>query len=472
MMRMFADRVITPVLPPPLMGEGRGGGEDAGDYLGCDWRRPHPHPRPLSHRGRGEIAIALRPFRDIIAIVLLVCPTAAAGDWPQILGPTRNGVAVDERIRRQWGKDVPKTLWQREVGQGYAGVAVAGERVILFHRVGDREVVEALHASTGEPLWKHSWAVRYYGRIDPDTGPRCVPLVAGDAVYLHGVAGRLECVALEDGRQRWSRETGRAFPFSESYFGVGSSPIVMGDKLLVNVGGRKQAGIVAFSIEDGRTLWQSTDQAASYSSPVAATIDGQPLALFVTRLQFVGLNPDDGQVHFSLRFGAPGPTVNAANPLLIGDRHVFLTASYRIGAQLIRLQKAGASARSEVVWSSNDAMSSQYSTSVVHDGALYGIDGRADAGSPRLRCLDPMTGRAYWSQQDFGMATLILAGDTLLIMKTDGELVLAEASTAAYRELARLRLFDSTIRALPALSSGKLYLRDGRILKCVDLSAG
>jgi outer membrane protein assembly factor BamB len=402
----------------------------------------------------------------VLPLCLALTPSlAAAGDWPQILGPHRNGVADNEPIRRDWANAAPQTLWEREVGEGYAGVAVTGGRVILFHRVADDEVVEALDAATGDVQWTAKWPARYRGGIDPDMGPRCVPLIHGNSVFLHGVAGRLVCVNLADGHERWARDTREDFRFNEGFFGAGSSPIVIGDKVLLNVGGRNGGGIVAFSLDTGQTVWQATDDGASYSSPVAATLGGEQVALFVTRLRFLGIDPDGGRVLFHVPFGRPGSTVNGANPLVVDDTHVLLTASYGVGGQLVDISGDEAA----VVWDKSDVISSQYPTPVVYRGAVYGMDGREDIGVPNLRCIDPLSGKIHWSKDAFGMATPILAGDTLLFMKTDGELVLAEPTQEAYRELARVRIFNRTTRALPALSQGRLYVRDTETLKCVEL---
>jgi outer membrane protein assembly factor BamB len=279
------------------------------------------------------------------------------------------------------------------------------------------------------------------------------------------VAGQLVCLNLADGNERWSRDTRQDFRFNDSFFGAGSSPLVVGGKLLVNVGGRDGSGIAAFSLDTGETVWKATDDGASYSSPVTAIIDGRPHALFITRQSFLGVDPDNGQVRFQMPFGRVGSTVNGANPLVVDDTHVLLTASYGVGGRLVDVSGSAA----ETVWDAGDVISSQYPTPVVYQQAVYGLDGREDIGVPSLRCIDPLSGKVHWSQDNFGMATPILAGDTLLLMQTDGELVLVDPTTEAYRELARFRLFHGTTRALPALSEGKLYVRDTQTLKCFDL---
>lgn len=237
--------------------------------------------------------------------------------------------------------------------------------------------------------------------------------------------------------------------------------------MIVNVGGASGAGLVALSPVDGKTVWKATDEAASYSSPAAATIDGVRHVVFVTRLNVVSVDPQNGSVRFRFPFGARGPTVNAANPLILGD-HVFVSASYGVGACWAKI---GAREATEE-WEGDNVMSSQYTTCVEKGGYLYGIDGRQDVGGARLRCFDPRTKKIQWTQEAFGTGNLILAGDKLLIMKTDGELVLAEASPIAFRKLASAKLFDTTVQALPALSGGLLFVRDTAALKCLKVGKG
>ena len=388
----------------------------------------------------------------------------SAGEWPQILGPTRNGVAVDEQIVSKLPKGGPAILWEHPVGEGYGGPAVAGGVVVVFHRPGSEELAEGLNPQTGAPLWTTPFPANYAGGINADRGPRCVPVIHDGSVYLLDAAGDLHGIELQTGKERWSRTTGADFKVPESYFGAGSTPIVVGDKLLVNVGGRPNAGIVAFALSDGATVWKATDEGASYSSPTTATIGGVRHVIFVTRLSALSIDPDNGNVRWKFRFGAPGPTVNAATPLVV-DGNLFLSASYGIGAVC---RKIGASDTQEI-WADNDTMSSQFSTCVPHGGFLYGVDGRQDGAPGRLRCFDPRTGKVKWTQERFGIASLILADAKLVILTDDGSLVLAEPSPEAYRELGRAKISKSTTRALPALANGLLYLRDSTTLKCVDL---
>ncbi len=415
-------------------------------------------------------ALARRTFARRITMAVLmaigICRNITATDWPQILGPDRNGVAAQQGPAGVTPAWQARTLWEFSVGQGYAGVAVQDKWLILFHRLGDREVVQALDSGTGKPLWQQQWTTRYQSRIDRDSGPRCVPVIHDAKVLCHGAGGVLACISLNNGRMLWNRDTREEFGFSEGYFGVGSTPLVRDGRVLLNVGGRNGSGIVALSLVTGKTLWQATDEGASYSSPIQISAGDQPAALFVTRLNFVALSPDSGRVLFTCPFGRRGPTVNAANAVRIDQQHVFLTASYGVGACLVRLTEADG----QVVYRQPDLLSSQYTTPVHCKGVLYGVHGREDIGTPSLRALAPLTGETFWTRTDFGMATLIMTDKVLLAMKTDGQLVCIMPQQDRYHELARFRIFYGTTRALPALANGRLFVRDRQTLKCVVLT--
>lgn len=407
----------------------------------------------------------MRFLKYILLIIFCTTSVSHAGDWPQILGPYRNGHAEEESLANTWPEGGPIQKWQRAVGSGFAGMAVSQNIAILFHRIGDQETVEAMQAETGEVLWKHSIPVNYRGTFNPNDGPIAVPLIYNNRVYVYGISGKLQCLDFKTGKQIWMRDTHKDFQVGEGYFGVGSSPIIVEKKLIVNVGAkRKNAGIVAFSLDKGFTLWQTMQDDASYSSPISAFLHGRYYAIFITRQHLVGIDPKNGNVLFQFPFGKRGPTVNGANPVLVG-KYLFATASYGIGGLWARTERDSASE----VWRNNQIMSSQYTTPIEYGGFLIGIDGRQDIGSSRLLCFDPKSKKVLWSKDNFGYATLIEADNKLIIMKSDGTLVLAEASQEEYKELGRARVLNSTTRALPALSNGLLFVRSEKILKCLQL---
>jgi outer membrane protein assembly factor BamB len=408
-----------------------------------------------------------------LMLALAMDAGARAGDWPQILGPGRNGAAADEQVADSWPAAGPVIVWRRDTGSGFAGVSVSKGTAILYHRIGEEEVVEAMQASSGKVLWKSSFPASYVPSYTEDAGPRSVPIVSRDRVYVYGAMGELRCLDLSTGKVLWERKTYEEFnskrPFhgepAEGYFGVASSPIVEGDKIIVNVGGdASDAGIVAFAADTGRTVWRATRERASYSSPLAVSVEGTRHVIFVTRLNVVSLDPANGHVRFQFPFGRTGPSVSAANPVIL-DGHLFVTASYGIGSVLARI----GSDRAEVLWRDREILASQYTTCVEKDGCLFGIHGRQDGPPAELRCINPRTRKVLWSRPEFGYATLIRCGDKLLILKTEGTLVLAAADPKKYEEIGAARVCESTARALPALSGGLFYVRDTSQLKCLDL---
>ena len=386
---------------------------------------------------------------------ILLAASSWAGDWPQILGPTRNGVASGEKLAAAWPAGGPKQLWTFKLGSGYAGPAAVDSRVIVFHRLAGQEIVESIDAQSGKSQWKAAFEAAYRPGIDPDDGPRCVPLVAGQRVYVLGAAGDLRCVSLADGQVQWERHLYEDHGGDEGYFGAGSTPILVGERLLVNVGGRG-AGIVAVDPATGKTVWQASNEGASYSSPARVNVGAGEQALFITRMNCVLADPASGKVTTLFPFGRQGPTVNGATPLMIGER-LFVTSSYGVGAQLATL----AGGKATQVWANDESLTSQYATPVVHGGFLYGTHGREDVGVAELRCVEAATGKVRWTKPGYGVAHVILAGDKLLIVGVSGRLALATANPAKYEELSSHELVQDVTRALPALSNGRLFVRSG-----------
>jgi outer membrane protein assembly factor BamB len=397
------------------------------------------------------------------ALTLCVASLAPAADWPQFLGLQRDGVSAETGMPQSWPAAGPPIVWQRQVGDGFSAPVVQERRLILFHRVGDEEIVECLDAGTGKEQWKFSYRSRYEDDFGKGNGPRATPVIAGKRVYTVGAEGMLHCLDLESGKKLWAHNLVAEYQVPRNFFGVGSSPLAEGGLLLVNVGG-KEAGIVAFAQETGREIWRATRDGASYASPVAATLDGRRSAIFFTREGIVLLDPPTGAVKFQMRWRARGnASVNATTPVVIGNRVLF-SASYETGALLLSVGR-----KVEPLWKSDEALSSHYSNIISHEGHLYGFDGRQESGA-RLRCVETATGKVKWSRDDFGCGTMVLAEGNLLVLTERGDLVLVEASPARYHERARAHVLDTLpTRAHLALANGLLYGRDGSKLVCWNL---
>ncbi len=399
----------------------------------------------------------------VVACGILLVGVASAADWPQFLGPTRNGVTTETGLLTTWDEKGPPVVWDKEIGEGYSAPVVVGERLILFHRVGNEDVVECFDAMNGKPKWRFAYPTAYEDALGKGNGPRSTPTVADGKVYTLGAQGALYCLELDKGTKVWSHELHKDYKVKPSYFGVGTSPLVEGDLLLVNVGG-KGAGIVAFNKTDGKEVWKATDHDASYSSPVAATIDNVRQVVFFTREGVVSVDPTNGNVRFNKRWRARiDASVNAATPVVVGDQ-VFVTASYGTGALLAQVKKD----KLEEVWSNDEALSCHFDTPVYRDGYLYGFDGREESGA-ELRCVEMKTGAVKWSKKGFGTGSLLLVGDRLLLLSEGGDLVSLAATPDKFDEKGRATVLKSPVRAYMALANGRLYARDNKKLVCWNL---
>ncbi|MEZ6123486.1 MAG: PQQ-binding-like beta-propeller repeat protein [Planctomycetaceae bacterium] len=403
---------------------------------------------------------------------LLFCGVVSAGDWPQILGPSRNGTASAEALLPKWDSELT-VLWESPVGSGFAGAAVSGERAVMFFRNDESEIVRCVRVTDGKMMWEAVGECHYRGGVSSDKGPRCVPLISEDRVYVLGVEGLLRCLRLSDGQEVWKQDLQTRYNPLAGYFGVGSTPVIHDQHLIVNVGGRGEDSIVAFDINTGEPTWKAFDDSASYSSPVIASVDGEPIAIVVTRLNLVGLDPQTGSVRFSFPFGARGPTVNGATPIITGES-VFVSASYHIGSLLVQLPTKTSAARE--IWRDADLLATQYATPVAaadHSEILFAVDGRQDGGpgSASVRCLDVKHRKVLWEQTGFDYGTLVRVSDELLLLTCGGDLYRLKASVDGYQEVARRKVQNETDRGyrLPALANGRLFVRDDDTLKCLHV---
>jgi outer membrane protein assembly factor BamB len=409
-----------------------------------------------------------RAFRfDLVwlaaAFVAVTAVHGAVTDWPQFLGPTRNGSYGGPPLAEAWAQGGPKVLWRKQVGQGFAGPAVVGNRVILFHRVGNEEVVESLDAANGNSIWRYAYRTTYRDDFGFDEGPRAVPVVADGVIYTFGAEGQLHAVDFAKGTRLWSEDTMKRFSVPKGFFGAAGSPLVDGGRVIANIGGEK-AGVVAFEAKTGKVLWTATDDDASYSSGVGATIGGRRSAVFLTRDSLVGLDPASGAVQFQRRWRARlAASVNAATPIVVGDQ-IFVSAQYGPGAGVLRVNGS----QLVDVWVSDEVLSNHYATSVFYNGHLYGFHGRQEFG-PSLRAVEFQTGTVKWNQDQFRAGSVLLAGDKLLITREGGELVLAAASPQAFKPIARAQILQGVVRPYPALADGLLYVRNENTLLCLDL---
>ncbi|MEP7364397.1 MAG: PQQ-binding-like beta-propeller repeat protein [Acidobacteriota bacterium] len=389
-------------------------------------------------------------------VALLLLPFALfAQDWPQLLGPNRDGVYN--------GPFSPKPplnkLWEHKVGEAFSAPVVAQGRVLVYHRIGDEDILESLDAATGKTQWTFKYKTTYRDDFGFLEGPRAAPTVDGDRIYLFSAESVLRCVNLTTGKLIWQVDARERFGAAKEYFGAAPAPIVEGKLLLANVGGRRDGGIVGLDKMTGATVWKAAPDEAGYSSPNVVTINGARHALFFTRTGLIDADPANGNIRFQMRWRARmAASVNSAVPQAAGSL-VFLSASYGTGATVLDI--SGNSYKQ--LWQGDDQLSNHYSTSVILNGYLYGWHGRQEMGQ-ELRCIEMRTGKVQWSVPNLRAGTVTLMKDHLLVITESGDALISPATPAGFQPVFKKKLLDPTIRSYPALSEGRLYVRNEQTL--------
>lgn len=405
--------------------------------------------------------------------VALACLTLAsvaqAADWPNWLGPQRNGASPEKGLLTTWPAGGPKVLWKVEGGDGYSAVAVASGRAYTLVQRGKQELVLALDAVKGSELWATPIGPAYKNQFGD--GPRSTPAVEGKFVYATSVTGPAVCLEAETGKIVWQRDLLKHFKGENIDWGLSASPVLDGDRLYV-VPGAPGAGVAALHKKTGEVLWKTGDDKAGYASPVAVTVAGQPQVLFFTGGAFLGVHAADGKEAWRIPWKTEYD-VNICTPLVVDDT-VFIASGEKVGSTLFRLSGGG---KPDVVWESKGpkgVMTTYWANAVVHDGHLYGVSGEF-SGVINLNCVELKTGNLVWSKERFGKASLLLADGHLFVTtknadKTGGDLVLIKATPKGYEEKARLPKLLADNRTVPTLAEGRLYLRDRKQILCLDVS--
>ena len=406
---------------------------------------------------------------------------APAEEWASFLGPRRDGTSL-ERVTG-WGAGGPPLLWEVEVGEGYAQPVVAEGRVIVHHRVGAQVHTDCLDAETGRRYWRHSLPCSYRGDYPiGDDGTRATPTVDTGFVYVHGVEGDLVCLELATGRVRWQRDLREEFGLQHMFFGVVSSPLVVGERLFVNVGAPGPE-VACFDKANGRLVWGADGPwGASCASPMLARFGGRAWLVVMPGGAarpptggLVVLRPEDGHEAFRYPFRSRTyESVNAATPLVVGA-HLFLTAAYGVGAAGIRWGEDGGF---EEAWRARRGVGLQFSNPVALRGEVFALDGKSDRVAELVR-LDPSTGEERaraalaWEEtfvyggrevtmddMSVGEGSLLVVDGRLLVLGDRGHLLWLDVDEEEPRILARAWLFRArTTWTPPALSHGLLYVR-------------
>ncbi|MEZ4265697.1 MAG: PQQ-binding-like beta-propeller repeat protein [Myxococcota bacterium] len=404
-------------------------------------------------------------FRFVLALgaicgAFVAMSGAHAADWPQWLGPSRDGRSAETGLRQSFPASGPPIVWKRPLGAGFSGISVVGTRLTTMTADADHEFVVALDTASGRELWRAKVGDRFGDRMGGD-GPRSTPTVDGDRVIALGAKGRLVALDAASGRPLWSVDLTADLDGSAPKWGYSASPLVHRGRVFVDVGGSQGRGLAAFDRRDGRVLWSAEDDRAGYSSPILIQPMGIEQIVFFTGRRIVSVSPDAGVAFWSMPWKT-SHDVNAATPLLLGSDRLFISSAYGTGAAMLKVARAGDRLVAQELWKST-AMRNKMTTSVVHGGHIYGFS------ESTLTCVDAKNGEVAWEKDGYGRGTLLLADGRLWALSEECELVVVSASPARYSELGRWPLLGERCWTVPSMAGGRLYVRDEVTIASFDL---
>jgi len=400
----------------------------------------------------------------VACAVVAVAAQAPSTDWPQWRGPERNGVSRETGLLREWPQSGPAVVWSAsQLGAGYGSVAVAGSRVFVQGMKNRQSVVTSLDRAAGKAAW--SVALGSAQENDRGSGPRSTPTIDGDRVYVLTENGDLVCLLVADGTVVWRRNILREFNGRNINWLVSESPLIDGDRIIVSPGGRN-AGMVALDKMTGTTVWVSKELSdeAGYASSVVADVQGVRTILTLTGNAGIGVRATDGKVMW--RYGnVANNTANITTPIYSNGK-VFFTSAYGTGGALLGLRATGDSVSAQEIYFTRN-MQNHHGGVVLVDGYLYGFNNSI------LTCLEFETGKVMWRDRSVGKGSVAYADGRLYVLSEDNVVGLVEASPKGYRETGRFSIADQgwPSWAHPAISGGRLYLRNQNVLASYELRA-
>ena len=382
--------------------------------------------------------------------------------WTDFRGPQRDGHYRERQILTQWPSRGLTPLWKQPVGGGYASFVVAGGRAFTIEQRGKQEVAAAYDVRTGVELWTTRWDGVFKEAMGGD-GPRATPTWNGGEVYVLGASGELRALEEKSGRTIWRTNILKDAGAETLHWGMSAAPLIVDGTVVVLPGGGKGQSVVAYHRATGQRAWAALDDRASYSSPMLVELAGVRQLLVFTASRLVGLATDGSQVLWEFPWKTQYD-VNASQPLLLGPDRVFISTGYGSGAAVIEIVKgADGTLAAREVWK-NIRMKNQFTSSVLHEGFIYGLD------ESILACVDPRTGDLKWKGGRYGYGQLMLAGGHLIVLTESGDLVLVKADPGGHVELAKFAALSGPKSwNHPAMSDAILLIRNDTEMAAFDL---
>jgi outer membrane protein assembly factor BamB len=377
--------------------------------------------------------------------------------WTDFLGPNREGRYDQMPILTSWPASGLAQQWKQPVGGGYASFSVADGRAYTIEQRRANEAVTAYDVLTGRELWAHTYPAQFEEPLG-GPGPRATPVYHDGWLYSLGATGELLCLNASSGKVKWSKNILTDNSTKNIQWAMSASPLIVDDKVIVLPGGADGKSVVAYNRLTGERMWSSMNDRATYASPVLVTLAGRLQIVVVTAENIAGLGVDDGQVIWTFPWSVQNE-ISCARPLVVGDNRVFVSSGYGKGSVVLEIAKAEAGFTARPVWQ-NTRMKNKFNHSVTKDGYIYGLD------ESILACVDANTGDLKWKGGRYGYGQLLLAGDHLVVLTEEGEVVLVEATPEAHREKAHFKAIEGKTWNIPAIDHGMLLVRNANEMAC------
>jgi outer membrane protein assembly factor BamB len=398
--------------------------------------------------------------RNSIAILVAALTASAslvAQDWPQWRGPSRTGAAVGVTLPANL-PERPKQVWKVQVGVGHASPIVAGGRVYVFSRTGEQEAMSARELATGKEVWHAAYDAPYQmnsAATAHGKGPKSTPAFDRGRLYSFGISGILSAWQAQDGKLLWRRDFKKDFPTTSPEFGVAMSPLVAGDLVVVHAGGASNGALLGIDVASGATKWAWKGDGPAYASPVVANFGGTRQIVTQSQRHVVGISVADGRLLWDIPF-VTAYEQNSITPLVVNDLLIY--GGLDKPTTSARVSVAGGKWQVTPVWE-NANFPMYMSTAVESGGYLYGLTHR---NRGQFFCVEAATGKTMWTSKgrEGENAALVTAGDLVMAMTTEGELVVLRANSKAFEPVKRYTLAESAVWAHPALVPGGIIVKD------------
>jgi outer membrane protein assembly factor BamB len=376
--------------------------------------------------------------------------------WTDFRGPNRDGNYAQAAIRTDWPEKGLPLLWRQPVGGGYASFVIAGGRAFTIEQRRRQEIATAYDMATGREQWANAWDAEFQEAMGGD-GPRATPTWNEGRVYALGATGELRCLDAATGKRIWSRNILKDNHAENLTWGMSAAPLIVDEKVIVLPGGTAGQSVAAYNKLTGEPIWKALDDKQAYTSPMLVTLAGKRQILVVSGKRIMGLTVENG----SLIWEYPWTTeydINSAQPLVLDENRVFISAGYGHGSAVLEITPAGVKS----IWA-NNRMKNKFSSSVLYEGTIYGLD------EAILACINTETGELKWKGGRYGYGQLLLAGGNLVVTTETGDVVLVKATPESHQELARFHAVSGKTWNNPAISDGLLLVRNETEMACFRL---